>query len=408
MRIVHVSVGSVRMPPGEGNAPLQVIFNISKHLAAMDQEVVILDRKYCKDDPEVELIEGVEISRLKVLQVPFGKVPSIIRFLLAEFNAALFALAVSYYLRKNKSKIDIIHLHLTSIGLIVIILNRRLRGKVFYTCHLSQWAFVKSGLHISERMHLFIDSYLMRRVRKVIALSQIAKESFISLGRVKADDIIVLPNGVDTDFFNPDVEIGGNIRERYDLDGKLIVLFVGRLAWIKGVEQLISAADIVVNEFGHKDTLFLLVGPHSYAGVDKPVDMEEMLNYIKQHHIDGNIVLTGSLPLDEVRVLYANSDIFVLPSLAEGDPLVVVEAMASGKPVIGTTVGGIIHKVRDGWNGFLIEPRDERQLAEKIKYLIENAEERKRMGANSRKFAEEELDWRKVAERLLLVYQNRA
>jgi len=96
-----------------------------------------------------------------------------------------------------------------------------------------------------------------------------------------------------------------------------------------------------------------------------------------------------------------------LPSLAEGDPLVTLEAMASGKPVIGTRVGGIPHHIRDGWNGFLIDPANEQQLADKIKYLIDNPEERKSMGVNSRKYAEEEFDWSKVAERLLAVYQRR-
>jgi len=131
-----------------------------------------------------------------------------------------------------------------------------------------------------------------------------------------------------------------------------------------------------------------------------------MRHYLRQHRLERSILFTGSLPLEGVRMLYAASDIFVLPSLAEGDPLVVVEAMASGKPIIGTKVGGIPHKVRDGWNGFLIDPGDEQQLADKIKYLIDNPEERKMMGANSRRYAEEEFDWRKVAELMVMVYQS--
>jgi len=80
--------------------------------------------------------------------------------------------------------------------------------------------------------------------------------------------------------------------------------------------------------------------------------------------------------------------------------------MASGKPVIATKVGGIPKKVRDGWNGFLIDPADEQQLAEKIRYLIDNPQERQRMGENSRRYAEEKFDWQKVAEKLLLVYHD--
>jgi glycosyltransferase involved in cell wall biosynthesis len=70
-------------------------------------------------------------------------------------------------------------------------------------------------------------------------------------------------------------------------------------------------------------------------------------------------------------------------------------------------VGGIPNKIRDGWNGFLIDPGNEQQLAEKIAYLIDNRDDRQRMGENSRRYAEEEFNWGKVSERLLAVYQSK-
>jgi len=245
----------------------------------------------------------------------------------------------------------------------------------------------------------------MKRVSKVIALNDMAKEKFASKGKIKADNIAVVPNGVDTDFFNPDIAVKETVK-KYGLEGKLTVLFVGRLAKIKGIEHLIQAAAIIVNDFGYKDTLFVLVGPPAFHATEKSIGMEEILSLIGQHQLEKYVVLTGSLPLEEVRMLYVAADIFVLPSFAEGDPLVTLEAMASGKPVIATKVGGIPRQVRDGWNGFLIDPADERQLAEKIKYLIDNPDERERMGLNSRRYAEEEFDWKKVAEKLLLVYHS--
>jgi glycosyltransferase involved in cell wall biosynthesis len=262
------------------------------------------------------------------------------------------------------------------------------------------------GLRVSDRIHLQLDAYLMRRVRKVIALSEPAKQRFVSLGKVKSENVCVLPIGVDTDFFRPETQTEESIRKRYGWQGKLSVLFVGRLASIKGVEYLMRAADIVINQFGHREVLFVLVGPHTFAGVDKPVDMKKMLDYIGQHEMHDNVILVGSVPRDDTRGLYAACDIFVLPSLAEGDPAVVVEAMASGKPVIGTRVGGTVHKIRDGWNGFLIDPANERQLADRIEYLVLNPEERKRMGANARRFVEDEFDWRILSEKLLHMYES--
>jgi len=409
MRIVQVPIGSARMPPKEGGAPLQVIFHTSKHLAKMGHEVVILDSRYSSQDAPIENINGVKIVRLNFRKIPVpksSKMPRYLRFALNELNTILFALKASSYLTRNSNNIDIIHLHATSVGVVLSLLNRKLRGKMFYTSHLGQWVLRGTKrLTILERIHILFDSYLIKQVAKVIALNESARDSFVSVGKVSPDNIAVVPNGVDTEFFNPVLDVE-ETRRKYGLEEKFTVLFVGQLTKIKGIEHLIKAADIIINEFGYKDTLFVLVGPLTFGTLEKPIDMEEMLGYIRQHQLESNLIFTGALPLEEVKRLYVASDIFVLPSLAEGDPLVVVEAMASGTPIVGTKVGGIPQKVRDGWNGFLIDPENERQLADKIKYLIDNPEERKRMGVNSRRYAEEEFDWRKVAERLSLVYQT--
>lgn len=298
MRIVQVSVGNIRMPPKQGSAPLQVIYNTSRHLVNMGHKVVILDRRYSRDDSPIEHVEGVEIHRLRVMQVPSVRTPGFIQFILAELNAIFFALAVSCYLHRSDTDFDIIHLHLTSIGLVVVVLNRGLRKKIFYTCHLSQWAFASSRLRLPERIHLLIDAFLMRQVQRVIALNDAAKESFTLLGKVRADKISVLPNGVDTSFFNADTQIGDAIT-RYGLEGKSVVLFVGRLAKIKGVEYLLKAADITVNSFGYRNTLFVLAGPHTFTGVDQPYSIKELRNYIRQHQLNDNVTLTGALPLED-------------------------------------------------------------------------------------------------------------
>ena len=409
MRIIQVPIGSARMPPKEGGAPLQVIFHTSRHLAKMGHEVVILDSRYSPEDAAVEYVDELKIVRVNFRKVPAPeslKMPRYLHFALNELNTLLFTLKASRYLTKNSQDIDVIHLHATSVGIILSLLNRKLRGKMFYTSHLGQWILRGTReLSILERIHIFLDSCLMRRVARVIALNDLAKESFISIGKVNPKKVVVVHNGVDTEFFTPTIGVE-ETRKKYDLEGKFTVLFVGHLGKIKGVEYLVKAAHIIINESGYKDTLFLLVGPLTFGTLEKPIHMEEMRHYLRQHRLERSILFTGSLPLEGVRMLYAASDIFVLPSLAEGDPLVVVEAMASGKPIIGTKVGGIPHKVRDGWNGFLIDPGDEQQLADKIKYLIDNPEERKMMGANSRRYAEEEFDWRKVAELMVMVYQS--
>jgi glycosyltransferase involved in cell wall biosynthesis len=405
MRIVQVSVGSVRMPPAEGWAPMQVMINTSKHLARMGHEVVVLDRKHSNVDSDVENVDGISIVRLKAPVARLDRAPRFLRFLLAEFNAVLFTLWVSRYLARHGRSTDAIHVHYSSIGLVLAFLNRGLRGKMFYTCHLSHWALAVEKLTTLERLEIAVDSFFMRRVNKVIALSDSAKKAFMSRGKVRADSIVVVPNGVDAEFFSPGVDFGETARQ-YGLEGKTTVLFVGRLARIKGVDHLMEVAHIIVNEFGHADVRFVLVGSPAFDAVDKSVGVAEIEAYVRRRSLDDNVILTGSLPLTEVRKLYAAADIFLLPSLGEGDPLVTLEAMASGKPIVATAVGGVLRQVRDGWNGFLVERGDVKQLAERTRELVENPDQRQRMGRNARKLAEEEFDWKAVAEKLVTVYQG--
>jgi glycosyltransferase involved in cell wall biosynthesis len=113
------------------------------------------------------------------------------------------------------------------------------------------------------------------------------------------------------------------------------------------------------------------------------------------------------LPYDDLKALYRVSDIFVYPLLGYGGVAIsLLEAMAAGLPLIATNIGGLPTQVRDGWNGFLVEPANEKQLAEKIKYLIDHPEERIKMGINSRKLAEGEFNWDKIAEKYIEVYKK--
>jgi glycosyltransferase involved in cell wall biosynthesis len=118
------------------------------------------------------------------------------------------------------------------------------------------------------------------------------------------------------------------------------------------------------------------------------------------------IMFIGRIPPTEVPYYDAMSDIVVVPSLQEAFGLVISEAMACGKPVIGTKVGGIPDQIIDSYNGFLVQPRDPKEIAEKILRLIENPEEAKRMGMNGRKIAEKKFDISKRIDRIVSLYVN--
>jgi glycosyltransferase involved in cell wall biosynthesis len=400
MNIVQVSGGELKMPTEKGGGVEAYILGISKQLSKMGHSVTILDRKYSSSDPNVEHVNGVQIVRLSVRR--FGSFNFTINFVL---NQISFARQVRTYLAK--ADFDVINTHFSINGFILATMDKNLRSRLFYTSHATRR--LKNSLNLLDKMALAVENRLAKKVAKTIVLNDSVREKLISAAKVKPERVVLVPVSIDTSRFSSDDDVG-DIRQRYGFEGKSTILFVGRICADKGVEYLVKAANIVVNELGNRDVRFLLVGPTeqfgSREGTANPY-LSKVLSLIENFGLQRSIRLTGPVPFDDLRKLYAACDIFALPSLTEAAPVAPLEAMASGKPVIGTKVGGVPMEVEDGQSGFLVDPADERQLAERIRYLVNNPEEAKKMGAYGRKIVEERFDSAKTAERLLQVYQGR-
>jgi len=405
MNILQVGTASIKIPPQKYGGIESHVFYTSKHMVRLGHRVTVLDIKEAKSDPDIEYIDGAKYVRLHTKKSGVGHQSFIISYLSNRMNAALFALKANRYIRKDD--FDVIHLHATTvIGLILTSLNRKLRKRTVYSVYSPFWFM--SSLTKLDRLALIADHRLIQHAGKVITQNDSLKERLIAMGKVLPDNITVIYPGADTNEFRPDIDTG-DIRERYGLKGHMTILFNGRIVPYKGVEYLVRAADIVVNKFGYKDALFLLVGPLAEDRLDKIEHghyIADIIRFIKESGLEANVKLTGSVVLEDLTKLFSACDIFVLPSVAETFGMVVSQAMASAKPTIGTRVGSIPAQIKDGWNGYLVEPANEQQLADKIKYLIDYPEERQRMGGNGRKRAEDEFDWSRVTEQTLRVYQS--
>lgn len=409
MNILQVTRGQNNVLSQKGEAIETLILSLSAHLSRTGHRVTILDNSYSKGESATEYHEGVEIIRLGAKQFHPGNtrwLPAFLRFLLDEFSTFLFALKVSRFLKKRSSDFEVVNIHLTLIGFVLSILNRKCCSKVLYTNHSSLWALDRSQLNILHKVTLLLDSYFMRRAGRIIIPTDSLKEKLVSVAKVKPESVAVMPNtGIDIEIPDISDKIAG-VKKKYEIKGRVSVLFVGRLAVIKGIEYLVRAVNIIVNEFQVRNMVLLVVGPaQSPHAVDKPVNMQSLHNYIKANKLQENIIFTGAI-YEGLEEVYAACDMLVLPSLAELLGRTIMEAMVFGKPVVGTMVGGIPALIKDRWNGLLVDPADERQLAEAIRYLIDNPEERVRMGANGRRYVEEEFSWEKVATRYSAIFQE--
>ena len=402
MRIIHVYDGHERVFPGEGSVPT-VVYYIAKYTAKKGYDVTVLERKWVGTDYE-EGIDGIKfvrfdlnicsnVSNKEVVYDLVRKPSGVLRFVL---DRTVFALKANKYLKQND--FDVIHVHLPFAANILINVNRRLREKMVYTAHIGEekkrFALDSSAPSV---LKLFSpDLYLMKRIKKSVVLNEPLKEKLINKG-IEEEKLEVVPNGIDVDEFNLSKEEVERVKRKYELnDDKVVVMFSGSITPRKGVIHLVKAVEMIDDD----KILLLIVGS---PNVDREY-AKMVVDYVKKKNI--NAKFTGFVPYEDLKALYSACDIFVLPSFEEGHGIVLTEALASGKPLIGSNVGGIPMQIRDGWNGFLVEPGNERQLVEKIKYLIENEEERKIMGKNSRRLAEEVFDWKKIAENYLKVYKE--
>jgi glycosyltransferase involved in cell wall biosynthesis len=225
----------------------------------------------------------------------------------------------------------------------------------------------------------------LRSARKVIALSRSLENAAVARG-VDPARIVVIPNGVNTGLFAPN----GHPREP-------VVLFAGSLIERKGVRTLIEAMGAVRRR--HPGYRLVIIGDGPQRG--------ELESLAERSGLSGGIRFTGSLAPAEVARWMRRSELFVLPSLEEGQGVVLLEALASGTPCVAGNAGGIPEVLSPEW-GVLAAPGDSQALAQAVLGMLEHADRRRAMGRAASIAIREKYDWPVIARRLLEVYSEAA
>jgi glycosyltransferase involved in cell wall biosynthesis len=249
-----------------------------------------------------------------------------------------------------------------------------------------------SDLQLTERKWIeAISLYTLKRVDKISTVDQALKHRLIEMGIAEVD---VLPNGVDSDRFRP-VDAATARRELGLPADNKVVLFVGMLIPIKGIEYLLEAIRVVA----HKDenAIFAFVG----EGHLKSKIVERL------EDLADRVVIAGSRPSTETPLWMNAADILVLPSLSEGRPNVVLEAMACGTSVVATPVGGIPQLLQDGKTGLLVPTRDSEALARSLLRLLRNEDLREELARQARDtILSKGLTWERTADRFAELYRK--
>jgi glycosyltransferase involved in cell wall biosynthesis len=201
-----------------------------------------------------------------------------------------------------------------------------------------------------------------------------------------------VPKGVDAALFTPD---GSNERARLRLEQRRVILTVGRLVPIKNTKLLVSAMPAVVDAV--PDAHLVIVG-------DGP-ERASLEAVARELGISDRVAFGGYVPQGETPGWYRTADLFALSSDFDNSPNVVLEAMASGLPVVSTRVGGVAEFVAER-GGVLVPPGDATALAAAIVAMLKDENRRREAGAFNRRAATERFSWRASAQALLETYED--
>lgn len=323
------------------------------------------------------------------------------------------SLKMALWLEKLCFGVDIIHLQgIYPLGKYLARLKDKVKFKLVLT---PQGEDIQKlpALGYGFRLNPGIETEIKRVLETadaVTAISPIIRQDIESLGKTEITDI---PNGVSVDDFSGQYGAGGidEFRRRRGISKSTkVVLAVGRNHPKKGFVHLIRAIGTVKKCV--QDIKLIIVGKGT----------ESLKPIIRRNELDREVNLLGRVPREttpfdartfkapdrELVYLYLMSDVFAMPSLIEGCPVVTIEAMAAGKPIVATNLGGssdATGAVKDEENGFLVSPGAEDELADRLIRILKDRDLCARMGQRSKEIANS-YDWPVVARRYIDVYRS--
>ncbi|MCS6859907.1 MAG: glycosyltransferase family 4 protein [Abditibacteriales bacterium] len=261
---------------------------------------------------------------------------------------------------------DLVHCHSAKAGFLGRVAARLVGVPAVYTPHC--FPFLMEVHPIQRFLYFTLEQFAAGFTYHFIAVSESERDVALRTGLCPAGQITVIHNGVDrpqTADHRPQT-----------IDHRPCIGTVGRLTKQKGQADLLRAARRVVDEF--PQAKFMLVG----SGEDEPC----LRQLTARLGLTENVVFLGER--EDAREVYTLFDVYVLPSLWESFPYTPLEAMAAGKPVVATDVGGVREIVADGATGYLVPPHQPTMLAEKICALLRDSDVRQAMGARGRERVE--------------------
>jgi len=330
---------------------------------------------------------GIKVEIYKIS--PTNEYPVILDYLIKLHRRTL---GLSIYLLKNYRKFDVTHIQSSGpaggfIPAIVGAFWKTLLGfSLVVTFHYSKTEqFLRNNSKVLQ--------YALKRVEKFIVVAHRQKNLILSkIGERFKDKIVVIPNGYDPNKFKVIKEEEARQRLRLSSTDRVLVN-VALLLEKKGQRYIIEAINIIVHKKRMSNIKCFIIG-------DGPL-YDRLQQQIKYYDLENNIKLTGYVSSEKLTLFLNSADIFVLPSLNEGNPTVMFEALGVGLPFVGTKVGGVPEIIISEDYGLLVEPANPEDLAEKILIALDKEWNSEKIKKYAKQFT-----WENIGKRTVKVYEK--
>lgn len=361
---MHILMVSLDYPPTVGGISAHV-YELSHALQEQGCKVSIATKFLDKKEKSFEVVNGVSMYRfnLNFLGITYGY----------QINSFLKNLM-------KKDTFDIIHIH----GMRPLEFYNIKEVPLVYTNHTSGYLkrIQKGGYRIPMLKKLF------NKVDLFLAPSQELLQTPFEIKGKK----VFISNGVISKKFSRDEIVRQHLRDDLKISNDdILAIITRRMVWKNGVKYLALATQYIQN---NKLKLLFIGDGEEY----------EEIKSILEKYFKNRFLLLGAKKHDEIVDYYSAADISILPSLMEATSISGLEAMAASLPLVGTKVGGIPTIIKDGYNGYLCESKNAKDLASKVDELLQC--DYRLMGNRSKEMVDSTFDWKKIAKQTLNEYKH--
>src|SRR3989440_6391599 len=379
---------------------------LARDLGARGIEVDVFTRWREKDDPRIQPL-GPNARVIHIASGPLGYWPKInVYEHLDEFTAKLIA-----EVEEQGRTYDVLHAHYWLSAKVARTLEQRWKiptVQMFHTLGLVKREVMDEDIDGESDVRIEIEREAVRRSAAVVAASAIELGELRRLYRADASRVAVIPCGVDPTLFHPVRQ--ADAREKLGRDQcERIILFVGRIEQIKGIDVLLRALGLLFQRHPEmqSEVCLLVVGGALDPGDDAPETEKilELRRLVHEHRLESNVSFVGSRGQEDLALYYAAADLCAVPSLTESFGLVALEAMACGTPVVGTKVGGLQTVIENGQSGLLVPAGDYQALAEAMAQVLTDSRLRLHLAHGARERAEQ-FTWQRVGDRIVDLYDR--